>query len=110
MQTSHEMVKQTQGALGRHREELLAAEASLEASEEQEAALLKEVSFHERQLDLAVAKVKSSGIKNLRGSARLDLRQARNQKILEKATFQALDGIVDAVSRLRKVNRGFADA
>ena len=109
METSHEMVKQTQGALHRHQSELQDTEGILASYRSKEASLLHELAFNERQLDLAIDKIKRSGIENVRGSATLDLRRLGNQGILEAATFAALDGIVDAVSRLRKVNRGFVD-
>jgi hypothetical protein len=106
---SDAMLEQTRATLQRHQDELSACKAEISALQGQQRTLNKEVSFHERQLDMCVAQLKDSGIRNQRGSERYDCRGLPQRLALDKAVFVALDHIIDAVSRLRKVNRGFTD-
>ena len=81
---------------------------ALKGLREQQAGLQKEVSFHERQLDVTLNK--QSGIVHLRGSERRDLRtnSKYQYRVYDDAVYAALSGIVDSVARMRKVNRGFS--
>jgi len=103
------MIDQTTATLQRHQARLGVSSERLATLQATERDLQRNVVFHERQLDICVTHLQDSGIKNLRGSERYDMRKLPQQLALDGAVFVALDRIVDAVARLKKVNRGFTD-
>ena len=109
MRATGGMLRQTTDSLDRHLAEESVIESRLAVIRDERASLMRSIEFHERQLDITVSKVKGSGIVNIRGSEKLDIRSSKSQgKVLDVAVYRALDGIVDAVSRMRQVNRGFS--
>merc|ERR1712159_223636 len=69
------MLDQTRSTLQRHQEEATAANQKHASLKSVADSLRKELSFHERQLDMCVEHIRKSGIRNIRGSEVHDLRR-----------------------------------
>ena len=63
--------------------------------------------FCERQLDICVTSLKDCGLQHIRGSTTLDLRGALQKDAIKRNVTLAVDQIVESVSQLQLVNRGF---
>jgi len=103
------MLAQTREALARHETERMGASNHFAKLQKDATQLTKEISFYEYQLDLMVAHLKDSGLVNQRGSEVFDMRCEVQKQVVDNAIFHALGSIIDAVARLKLVNRGYGD-
>jgi len=104
---AQEVVQRTHQTLERECDELERLQTRLDALAAARADHVADARFCERQLDICVTILKDCGLQHVRGSTTLDLRGAMQKDAVERNVMQAVDQIVESVSQLQLVNRGF---
>lgn len=102
-----EVVARTHLTLERESDELERLQARQAAIGAARADHVADARFCERQLDICVTSLKDCGLQHIRGSTTLDLRGALQKDAVERNVTLAVDQIVESVSQLQLVNRGF---